>query len=131
MFTLPFPLSVLSRHFLVLFLNIFTWEVIEKVKKTLVNCFFYQMLINNMNLLCPLNSHLVPKFQSLKDITGMQLNTSENKCIIFSFKVIFIIRNLFLYVLVKWWYWLILDMEDEESTDAFSSDKSNIWLTVI
>ena len=101
MFTLPFPLSVLSRHFLVLFLNIFTWEVIEKVKKTLVNCFFYQMLINNMNLLCPLNSHLVPKFQSLKDITGMQLNTSENKCSIFSFKVIFIIRNLFLYVLVK------------------------------
>lgn len=36
----------------------------------------YEMLTNDMNLLWPLNSHLVPRLQSLGDITGMQLNIS-------------------------------------------------------
>lgn len=31
---------------------------------------------NNVNVLWPLNGHLVPKVQSLGDITGMQLNIS-------------------------------------------------------
>ena len=65
------------------------------------------------------------------DGNANKLSKSWSESSNFSFKVIFIISNLFLYVLVKWWYWLILDMEDEESTDAFSFDKSNVWLTVI